>query len=61
MLFRSIIAFFAIFCLVGLMFFNIGCSAIAYSDFEPENPYEDLPKSSIPEVMGFNLYFSDYC
>ncbi|WP_163293832.1 hypothetical protein [Desulfovibrio sp. JC022] len=52
MFFRAFLAFFAVSCLVGMLFLNIGCSAIAYSDFEPENPYGDLPKSSIPEVMG---------
>ncbi|NDV27838.1 hypothetical protein [Desulfovibrio sp. JC010] len=58
MFFRTFLAFASISCLVGLMFLNTGCSAIAYYDYEPENPYEDLPKSSIPEVMGFGAMLS---
>lgn len=57
---RAFLAFSAIVCLVGLMFFNIGCSAIAYSNYELEDPYEKLPKSSVPEVMGFSHLLSDY-
>ncbi len=60
MFLKTFLAFFAVSCLVGLLFLTTGCSAIAYSDFEPENPYGDLPKSSIPEVVGFAVFFSEH-
>ncbi|ACS81209.1 hypothetical protein [Maridesulfovibrio salexigens] len=61
MFFRSLRLLFMIAGMVGLLFISTGCSVIAYSDFEPENPYDDLPKSSVPEVMGLNLLSSDHC
>lgn len=60
MFLRSVLSFVSLSFLVGLMFLNAGCSAIEYYDFEPENPYQKLPKSSIPDVMGASSLFSGH-
>ncbi len=50
---RSISYTVCIICMLSAMFMATGCSILAYSDMEPENPYGDPPEHKNIAV-GFN-------